>query len=105
MSETTDHSRFHSWLLRLLPVGAVISVVAFLLGAVLLINSVRTGNQEQARTCRVAQRDTTILRNLLSLARKNAAVTLQNDRVRLKASRVFYREALALLKPIDCEKL
>jgi hypothetical protein len=105
MTEDADHSRMSRWLLRLLPVGAFISVIAFLLGAVLLINSVRNGNEERGQICRVAQRDNDTLRHLLVLARKNSAVTLANDPVRLQASRDFYRQALSLLKPVDCEKL
>jgi hypothetical protein len=93
------------WLVKYLPIGAVISVVAFLIGAVLLINTVRNGNQERDQICRVAQRDNTTLRGILLLAQKNARVSLKNDPARLRVSQRFYRQALGLLKPVDCEKL
>jgi hypothetical protein len=67
--------------------------------------SVRDGNQQRDRICRVAQRDNDTLRGILLLAQKNARVTLGADLARRRASEAFYREALALLKPIDCEKL
>jgi hypothetical protein len=104
-SENHEHTRFHRWLLRLLPLGALISMVALLLGALVLINDIRSGNQQSDKVCRVAQRDNDTLRNLLVLARKNAVVSLKDDPVRLRAAQVFYREALHLLKPIDCDKL
>jgi hypothetical protein len=104
-SENHEHTRFHRWLLRLLPLGALISMVALLLGALVLINDIRSGNQQSDKVCRVAQRGNDTLRHLLVLAQKNSVTTLKDDPVRLKASRAFYREALKLLPPIDCEKL
>lgn len=94
-----------SLLVRLLPLGAAVSILAFLFGALMLVNSVRHGNRERDQICRVAQRDNTALRRLLELAQMNSEVTLRSSPERLKVSREFYVKALALIPPVDCEKL
>jgi hypothetical protein len=89
---------FHAWRWRFV----ILWIVVF---SVVIGWSVRTIGHDQDRTCRVAERDNTQLRKLLQLAQHNAAVTLRRDPLRLARSRVFYRQALALLPPVDCDHL
>ncbi len=98
-------SSINQWLLRWLPLGAVVTVAAFLMGALLLVNDVRRSNSEQAQICRVAERNNQTLRELLQLSQRNARVKLRAFPVRLAATEKFYREAFGLLLPVDCDRL
>ncbi len=81
------------------------TVVAFLMGALLLVNDVKRSNTEQSQICRVAQRDNQTLRSLILLASANSEVRLKAYPERLRVSRAFYRAALLILKPVDCDHL
>jgi hypothetical protein len=83
----------------------VVAMAAFLAAAVLVVLHVQQGPQERRRICAVAQRDNDVLRRLIHIARKNAQVTLRSDPRRRAAANAFYREALGILKPVDCRTI
>jgi hypothetical protein len=85
--------------------AALLVMAVFVLGSVALVSNIKRGNADRDKICRVASLNNTTISKLLLLARKNAEVSLKGDPVRLRASQKFYREALGLLKPVDCRKL
>ena len=63
------------------------------------------GNKDQAVICRIAKHNNHVLRRLLELAQQNARITLRHHPAQLTRAQHFYDQALALLKPIDCDRL
>jgi len=86
-------------------VAFVLVTASFTVGLWLVSGASDRASRAAVGVCRVSDRNTATLRQLLTLAQHNAQVSLRADPERLRASREFYRQALNLLKPVDCAEL
>ena len=97
-----ERSRMTRWLLRALPLGMAATLAAFLFAAYTLTTRNNQAADTQARICRVANGDRMVLRNLLQLAQHNSRISLKGHPDSLARAQAFYKQALALIAPVDC---
>lgn len=98
-------SRSTRWLLRMLPLGMVITLTAFVVAAYTLTTRSNEARNTQARICRVAKGDRMVLRNLLQLAQRNSRISLKGNPAQLARAQAFYEQALELIAPVNCNNL
>jgi hypothetical protein len=99
------HHRFYKWLERLLPLGAVITLVAFSLAGWVAVARIHDQRHANAAICRTARANREQLRGMLIALARNSRVSLRNDPKRQAEARRFYRLALHSIHPINCRDL
>jgi hypothetical protein len=92
-------------MLQLLPIAMAATVAVFVFAAYTLAHQHNQSVDTQARICRVANGDRMVLRNLLKLAQTNSRISLKGHPAQLARAQAFYVQALALIKPVNCQDL
>jgi hypothetical protein len=83
----------------------LVVMAVFTLGGFWLIRDIQDKAKEQTKICHVARNNNMTLRRLLLLAQRNARISLHGHPEQLVVSVRFYKQAFAILTPVDCSKL